>query len=237
MKTKVLTIITLFLFAVITINAQNIQLHFDPRHALHKETFDKNSLIARFEMYKTDKWGATYGYIDFDFNQSKGNIGSAYLEISRDQKIKKLPVMAHVEFNGGVGKANDFGFSMPNAYLVGVSYMIQIKHIDINTYIAYKYNAFQKVSNDLQWTIRWNTNLCDNKLTISGFLDIYSENNIRVRTSNENKKKIVLLSEPQFWYNVTANLSFGTKIEISNNYFTSTNKVIVNPTIAAKWRF
>jgi hypothetical protein len=237
MKTRILFTVVFLLFTVTTV-AQNIQLHFDPRHALHKDVFNKNYLTATFEMFKPDKWGSTYGYIDFDFNQSKGNIGSAYIEISRDQKIRTLPVMAHVEFNGGVGSANNFGFSIPNAYLLGVSYTTQVRFVNINIYIAYKYNAFEKVSSDFQWTIRWTTHLFDNKFTISGFLDIYTENYYRFKPVGEtNRKKIVLVSEPQFWYNVTSSLSFGTEIEISNNFIAGTNKVYINPTIAAKWNF
>ena len=46
--------------------------------------------------------------------------------------------------------------------------------------------------------------------------------------------------EPQFWYNVTPHLSFGSEIEISNNFVYNTyndKSFFINPTIAAKWNF
>ena len=52
--------------------------------------------------------------------------------------------------------------------------------------------------------------------------------------------QMVILTEPQFWYNVTPHLSFGSEIEISNNFIYNTyndKSFFVNPTIAAKWNF
>ena len=51
---------------------------------------------------------------------------------------------------------------------------------------------------------------------------------------------LVILSEPQIWYNVTSNISFGSEIEISNNFIYNTyndNAFFVNPTLAFKWNF
>lgn len=233
---KVLFILGL-LMSMSYLSAQNLQLHFDPRHALHSNTFDRNYFTATFEMFKADKWGSTFGFIDMDFNQTKGNIGLAYLEIARDQNLGKLPIRAHVEFNGGLGKVNNSGFQIENAYLIGPSYATNIGKVNIGTYLVYKYNAFDRVSNDIQWTATWGTNLFNDKVTLSGFIDIWTENKDKTKAKTTNDKKVILLTEPQFWYNVTSNLSFGTEIEISNNFVAWSNKVLVNPTLAAKWNF
>lgn len=217
--------------------AQNIQLHFDPRKGIHGgDEFSNNFFTATFEMFKPDKWGSTFLFVDLDLNQSKGNIGLAYMEIARDFKFKKCPIMAHIEFNGGVGNAENYGFSIPNAYLVGPSYSTQIQGVNLSTYLVYKYNAFKKVSHDIQWTVTWGTNLFNDKLTVSGFLDLWTENKNHTHEAGPKGKKLILLTEPQFWYNVNSHLSFGTEIEISNN-FLNDNKFYVNPTIAAKWNF
>lgn len=218
------------------VSAQNIQLHFDPRHALHKDDFGKNYFTTTFEMFKPDKWGSTFGFVDLDFNQSRGNIGLAYMEIMRDQNIGKLPIRAHVEFNGGLASWGN----LPNAYLAGASYATNIGGFNLTTYLAYKYHAFARVSNDVQWTGIWGGSLFNNKLTICGFIDIWTENKDRTQAKTTDDKKIVLLTEPQFWYNVNTNLSFGTEIEISNNFLPDSrgkDKAYVNPTIAAKWTF
>lgn len=233
---KILITLSLLVFSGY-IAAQNLQLHFDPRHALHSDAFAKNYFTATFEMFKADKWGSTFGFIDMDFNQSKGNIGMAYLEISRDQKIGKSPIMAHVEFNGGIFRGDDqSGFSIPNAYMIGPSYATTFGKVNFSTYLVYKYNAFDKVSNDFQWTFTYGVNLWNDKITFSGFFDLWTENKNKFKAPGESGKEVIFLTEPQFWYNVTSNLSFGSEIEISNN-FVYNNKCYVNPTLAAKWNF
>ena len=51
---------------------------------------------------------------------------------------------------------------------------------------------------------------------------------------------LVLLTEPQLWYNFNKHLSVGTEIEISNNFIVNFYKnndktFFVNPTLAVKW--
>lgn len=233
-------LLPLLLFAVSIISySQEIQLHFDPRHALNNDVVPRNYFTATFQMFKPDKWGSTFGFIDVDFNQSKGNIGLAYLEIYRNIKVGNSPIMPHIEFNGGIVRGDNFsGFSIPNAYLVGGAYDHAFGTVFISTYLVYKYNTFDKVSHDVQWTGIWNTNLFDNKVTLTGFIDVWTENKDRV--SGKGGKKVILLTEPQFWYNIDKNLSFGSEIEITNNFYATSNyknKLYVFPTIAGKWTF
>lgn len=45
---------------------------------------------------------------------------------------------------------------------------------------------------------------------------------------------------PQFWYNVTPHLCFGSEIEVSSNFIYNTfsdKSFFINPTVAAKWNF
>lgn len=234
---KLFFVLSLLLAFSASISAQNLQLHYDPRHAMHPDYFPRNYFTATFEMFKPDKWGSTFMFVDLDFSQSRGNIGLAYLEIARDQKIGNSPIMAHAEFNGGIAKVETAGFSIPNAYLVGPSYAMRIGNVNLSTYLVYKYNAFEKISNDIQWTGIWNVNLCNNRVTLSGFIDVWTENKIREHKNFKSGKRVILLTEPQFWYNVTSNLSFGSEVEISNNFFGGVNRPYVNPTIATKWNF
>lgn len=226
-----------FLFIVLMaacqfIAAQNLQLHYDFRHALHSKVAPENYITSTFEMFKPDKWGSTFMFVDMDYDQTRGNIGLAYWEIARDFKIGKCPIMPHIEYNGGIGS----GFSIPNAYLVGASYPFSCGKANFSTYIAYKYNAFAKVSNDIQWTGTWGIPLLDNKVTFSGFVDVWTEN--KDRSGVESGKKVILLTEPQIWYNINSKLSVGSEIEISNNFYPYyENKAYICPTIAAKWEF
>lgn len=227
----------LFLSLSFITYSQNLQLHFDPRHAFHSDVAPRNYFTATFEMFKPDKWGSTFMFIDLDFNQSRGNIGLAYMEIARDFKIGKSPIMAHIEYNGGIVRGADYsGFSIPNAYLAGPSYNNTFGKVNIGTYLVYKYNAFDKVSNDVQWTATWGTNICNDKITLSGFLDVWTEN--KDRATGKGGKKVILLTEPQIWYNIDKHLAFGSEIEISNNFYSHyNNKLYICPTIAGKWTF
>lgn len=235
MKKNILSFFVLL--STVGMYAQEIQLHFDPRHALHSDVAPRNYFTATFQMFKPDKWGSTFAFIDLDFNQSRGNIGLAYMEIYRNFKIGNSPIMPHLEYNGGTARGgNNSGFSIPNAYLAGASFVHSFGKINIETYLAYKYNAFNKVSNDVQWTGIWNANFCNDKLTVTGFIDVWTENKDRDKSGG--KKKVILLTEPQFWYNVDKHLAFGSEIEISNNFYSNyDNKLYICPTIAGKWTF
>lgn len=237
MKKIVFFILVLFAISASSLVAQNLQLHFDPRRSIHgKDNFPKNYFTATFEMFKADKWGSTFMFVDADFNMAKGNLGLMYAEIARDQNLGSLPIKAHIEYNGGLVRTDDgSGFSINNAYLGGVSYPFAIGKFNMNTYIAYKLHTFDKTSHDVQWTFTWGANFFDNKLTVSGFFDLWTENKNRAKEAWKSGKKFVLITEPQFWYNLNSNLSFGTEIEITNDFYG--NRGYVNPTIAAKWNF
>lgn len=222
--------------------AQNVQLHFDSRHSLYgNDAGPVNFMTATFEMFKPDKWGSTFMFVDFDFSAKDGNMGLSYMEIARDFKIKGFPLMPHIEYNGGLGlvRNTDYGFSIPNAYLAGLSYPFQLGQFYMGTYLAYKLNAFKKNSHDIQWTVTWNANLANNKLTLSGFLDLWSENKDTTGESGKSGKRLILLSEPQIWYNVTPNFSVGSEVELSYNFVNASQhkRFYAIPTLAAKWNF
>lgn len=218
--------------------SQNIQFHYDFRHALNKDIPAANYLTTTVEMFKPDKLGSTFFFIDMDYNQSKQNIGLAYWEIARDFKIGKCPVMPHIEYNGGLINDKAYGISIPNAYLLGLSYPFSVGKAHFGTTLSYKYNSFSKVSHDIQLTNTWGVNLLENKLTLSGFIDIWTENNDRDGSGKESGKKVILLTEPQVWYNVNEHLSLGSEVEISNKFYgIYSDKLYAFPTIAAKWNF
>lgn len=233
MSRKIL--LTLLLFSSLgALRAQNLQLHFDPRHTFYGSdvpTASQNYLTATFEMFKPDQWGSTFMFVDFDLNNSKKNIGLVYAEIAREFKIGDFPLMPHLEFNGGLGN----GFSIPSSYMAGFGYPFQLGNFFMSTYVAYKLNAFQEVSNDAQWTVTWNATVADGKLSLAGFLDLWSEN--KDHTGAESGKKLIMLSEPQIWYNFTPNFALGTEVELSYNFVVGPNHFYAIPTLATKWNF
>lgn len=231
------------LFAAGTIQAQNLQLHFDPRHSLYGNEGGApvNYLTATFEMFKPDKWGNTFMFVDCDLNFDKRNPGLAYAEIAREFKIGDFPLLPHIEYNGGLGlvRGTDFGFSIPSSYLGGFGYPFQLGNFFMSTYVAYKLNAFQDLSHDVQWTLTWNSTFADGKLSLGGFLDLWTEDKSYTEGPEETGKKLVLLSEPQLWYNITPNFSLGTEVELSYNFVNkfAESKFYAIPTIGTKWNF
>ena len=230
------------LCAVSAIQAQNLQLHFDPRNSLYGDDVAPiNYLTATFEMFKPDKWGNTFMFVDFDFSFDKRNPGLAYAEIAREFKIGDFPLLPHIEYNGGLGLRGlgGGGFSIPSSYLGGFGYPFKLGNIFMSTYVAYKLNAFQELSHDAQWTLTWNSTLANGKISLAGFLDLWSEDKSFTEGSDAKGKKAVLLSEPQFWYNVTSQFAIGTEVELSYNFvnkFTE-SKFYAIPTIGTKWIF
>lgn len=222
------------IFAVVSIaaTAQNIQLHYDTRHTMNSANEDRNYITATYEMLKFDKYGSWFMFIDADFNQDKSNnnLGLMYTEISRTFQLGKCPVQAHIEFNGGQTK---FGV-IENAYLAGAEYPFQLNGLNLSTYIAYKYNNFAKVSHDLQWTGVWDGSILNDKVTLSGFIDVWSENKDRVNALGG--KKIILMTEPQIWYNVIPKkFSIGSEVEITSNFYPYSAGVLIYPTLAVKY--
>lgn len=233
----------LFLFAMslvafASLNAQNLQLHFDPRHSLYgdKVASPVNYLTATFEMFKPDAWGSTFMFVDFDFNFDKRNPGLAYAEIARAFKIGDFPLMPHLEYNGGLGlvRGTGFSFSIPSSYLAGAQYPFKLGNFFMGTYLAYKLNAFETNSHDVQWTLTWNSAFPDSKISLAGFLDLWTEN--IDRATGDGGKRFILLSEPQIWYNFTSHFAIGSEVELSYN-FARFEKFAAIPTIATKWNF
>lgn len=222
---------------VSSLSAQNLQLHYDFRKSLYgTEVAPRNYLTATFEMFKPDKWGSTFMFVDADFRFDKGNIGMVYTEISRSFKIGDFPLMPHLEYNGGLGlvKSTGIGFSIANAYLAGVEYPFQLGNFFMGTYLAYKLYAFPTYSHDVQWTLTWNSTLVNGKLSLGGFVDVWTANKNPI--TGEGGKSVIFLSEPQIWYNATPNLSLGGEVELSYN-FARFEKFAAIPTLAAKWNF
>ena len=118
-------LITLFTILVtVTVTAQNFQLHRD---------LERGHFTTTFEMFKPDKYGNTFTFIDFDYNASVGT-SFAYYEIARVLKTEKMPVGAHIEYNGGHGNA----FSLNEAWIFGANYGKGNAKWGFSTYAGYK---------------------------------------------------------------------------------------------------
>lgn len=206
---KRITLITLFV--TISVTSQNFQLHRD---------FERGHFTTTFEMFKMDKYGNTFTFIDFDYNAAIGT-SAAYYEIARVLKTEKMPVGLHVEYNAG--HSNQFSYN--EAWIFGANYSKGNATWGFSTYAGYK--AFTGAGEgNFQITGTWYWNIVPDKLTFSGFADLWSENGLSDET--------VFLSEPQLWYHLNKNFSIGGEVELANN-FGYEFEFKVRPTFGVKW--
>jgi len=213
-------IIALLLLSMGVAKAQNVQTHYDMGKG-------RGYLTTTVEMFKPDKYGSTFFFIDMDYNGNKNGISLAYWEISRNLKLGKLPVQLHLEYNGGLVTGQSFG----NAYLTGVSYPLPIKGGSFEVSAMYKYIDGITNTADIQFTGVWFVPMFKGKVSFTGFVDLWSQG------LGNDDSNWVFLTEPQLWYNATKHISFGGEVEISNNFIFGSDGIQVMPTLAAKWSF
>lgn len=216
------------------LSAQNVQLHYDFGHSLYDELKERPKLTSTVEMFKPDKWGSTFFFVDMDYGD--GEVQSAYWEISRELRFWKAPISLHVEYNGGIKYIKD-------AYLAGVTYSYNNKDYTKGFTFSpmYKYLRSNPTPNSFQLTGTWYLHFGSGKFSCTGFADFWREEHTDAKG---NAHDFVFLAEPQFWVNLNAfkgidddfRLSIGTEWEISNN-FAVMDGWKWNPTLAVKWSF
>ena len=227
--------LALMAVAAMGVSAQNIQVHYDFGRNIYPDQEDgRQKVTVTLEQFKADQWGSWYYFVDVDMT-NKFTEG-AYTEISREFNIGKKGFAAHVEYDGGL---NRFG-SFQQAGLIGGAYNGHNADFSKTWSVQLMYKRFFKsydytsAYNSVQLTGVWGLNFANKKCTFSGFVDFW-----RGENANGNGQ-LVILSEPQFWYNVTDHFSVGGEVEISNNFIYNTyddKSFFVNPTLAVKWNF
>ena len=192
---------------------------------------DRKFVTLTLEMFKQDKWGSTYFFVDHDFNldqmtntdtgkkyEHNMSQGGTYTEISRalnfwqNTKLKNLSL--HVEYNGGIYK----DYPINNAWLFGVEDFMHDKSFKNTLTLQALYKTIRKTDQNvpMQFTAVWG---CKDifglkGLNFSGFADFWWENHSSFKDKDGNLKldkdgnidykaeHTVFTTEPQLWYNV-----------------------------------
>ena len=223
--------------AALFVNAQNIQLHYDFGRNIYPDQEDgRQKVTITVEQFKADKWGSWYYFVDLDL--SRKFFKSAYTEISREFSFGSgSPFAAHVEYDGGLSEAAG---SFQQAALLGAAYnghsadFSKTWSVQLLYKRYFKSYDYSRAYNSAQLTGVWGLNFAQNKCTFSGFIDFW-----RGEKANGHGQ-LVILTEPQFWYNFTPHFSVGSEIEISNNFIYNLyddKTFFINPTLAVKWNF
>jgi hypothetical protein len=216
--------------------AQNIQAHYDMGDG-------RGYLTTTVEMFRPDKMGSTFFFIDLDYgsNHTKG-VSLAYFEIARSFRISESALQPRIEYNGGFfrmkGEGTDISLPVNDAWLAGLQYTWNSPDFARVFTLQANYKTIRDKNNaSFQITGVWDVRLLKNKVTFSGFADFWRENNVVFDDNgNASDADFVFLTEPQVWYNALEHFSVGSEIEMSSNF--SANKgFMINPTLAVKWTF
>ena len=240
---KKITLFAMLFIAAFSIDAQNIQLHYDfGRNIYPHEEDGRPKVTVTVEQFKADQWGSWFYFVDIDM--SRKFTEGAYTEISREFNLgKHSPFAAHIEYNGGL---NRFG-SFQQAALIGPAWNGHNADFSKTYSVQLMYKQFFKSYNDthsyasVQLTGVWGITFANKACTFSGYIDF-----LRGEDAN-NHGQLVIQSEPQFWYNFNSikglentNLSIGTEVEFGYNFIFNTynnRDTFINPTLALKWTF
>lgn len=230
--------------------------------------YNRGHFTTTLEMFKSDNWGSTFFFTDIYHPSSQIAPTGYYTEIARAlnfwQNSSLGALSLHVEWNGGQFASN--------AWLFGIEYFLHNSDFT-NTFtfeLMYKRISGQKELDDtpeflrpfdkvsdipVQFTFVWGMqNLFGVKgLVFSGFLDVWGEN---VNWGVDDKMEwinteLVILSEPQIWYNVGQhfgcdNLFIGGEVELAYNFaggyhggehFNENKGFTVAPCAGIKWAF
>lgn len=230
---KLSSIIAVAALSAVTMNAQNIQLHYD---------FGRNIATTTVEMFRPDMIGSTYFFVDMDCSPK---MSGAYFEISREfcfwQNSPVNWLSVHAEYNGGLDTVNG---SYNNAWLGGLTYSGHSADWTKTWSLSAMYKAIpgtidaagnRRVHN-FQITGVWNIDFIKGWASFYGFFDFWKEERPWQGTS------YIFMTEPQLWINLNkikgwekVNLSLGTEVELSANFVAKGFHAM--PTIAAKWTF
>ena len=221
-------------------NAQNLQTFYDFGK-------DRNYVTTTFEMFKGDKFGDTFFFIDHYYNSTDKDLKSSgassaingsYFEIERginfwqDTELKDLS--AHIEYDGSTWGAGIWCF--------GAKYFFHSNDFSktLSLYLMYDlHRGFGEADVPVKFTAVWGLNdiFGVKGLFFKGFADLWGLNST---FANGNTAKVSFLTEPQLWYNLgeafDSHLDVGGEIELSYN-FAGNEGFMCNPCVGLRWNF
>ena len=205
---------------------------------------DRQYVTTTFEMFKADKFGDTFFFIDHYYTQKdqRPNLASAingsYFEIERGlnfwQESDLKDLSGHLEYDGTTWGQGTWCF--------GAKYFLHSQDYAnmLTLYAMYEtFRGFGKADIPVKFTAVCSmANLFGVKgLTFKGFADLWGNNTI---WGDLTETKWTFLTEPQLWMNLGSlfdgHLDIGGEVEISCN-FAGNKGFMVNPCAGLRWAF
>jgi len=190
-------------FVVSISTGQNLQIHYDFAE-------DRRYFTSTLEMYKPDEKGATFWFVDFEYNQPGNKSASVgYWEFARYMNLSFMEGLSGtIQFNDGVSRWGPLG----HVWLTGITYPVDLKITTLSTELLYR-AAYGSKSHDGQLTFVFYVPLLNGKAHLTGYADIWTQD----RFDDEGKETAVM-SQPQLWYAVSSKLYVGGEARITKNF-------------------
>ncbi len=222
------TLLLLLALSAAGLQAQNFQLHYDFRGD-ENPILDRGYATATLEMFRPDDYGATFWFVDMDFDDPVRGMSLAYWEIARYLSLgKESRWSVTLQYNDG---AATFG-SLDQVWLGGVSYLLILGDWYIPVDLLYR-GVRGADGPDVQFTAVWDRTVWDDRLQIAGYLDVWTQDPL-VRQDRE--MELAVQAEPQLWWHLWEQLWVGGEVEISR-YFLPAEGWQCYPTLGMKWDF
>lgn len=218
MKRKNCLLWALLLFVTASFG-QNLQVHYDFAQ-------DRRYFTSTLEMFRPDDKGATFWFVDFDYDQPGNRSASlGYWEFARYINLPfKEGLTATVQFNDGVAAWGSLG----HVWLAGLTYPIDLKFTTLSTEFLYRY-AYGSSAPDGQLTIVFFHPLLNGKAHLTGYVDIWTQDML-----DQGGKEIIVFSQPQLWYSISPKLYIGGEARISKNFLPEGGWKVYG-TVGFKW--
>jgi len=219
---QVFWLFSMFIFANTLCFGQNVQVHYDFGE-------DRDFVTTTLEMFKPDPLGATFWFVDMDYDSKNNSNSLSYWEIARYFNLPMLheKLSASVQYNDGVAL---FG-PLHSVWLAGVTYAFDFGFITLNTELLYRYMDVSE-SPDFQLTFVWVEYYLQEKIQFAGYFDYYTQDNAF------GKKLNIIQAEPQLWYVLNDHFYIGGEVEVSRNFIPQfDDNLMFMPTLAVKWIF
>ena len=209
---------------------------------------DRSYVTTTFEMFKGDKFGDTFFFIDHYYNSTdkalkhegaSGAINGSYFEIERginfwqDSDLKDLS--GHIEYDGTTWGQGTWCF--------GAKYFFHSEDFSktLSLYAMYEtFRGFGEADIPIKFTAVWGINNLFglNGLTFKGFADLWGNNPFWI--ADGTTTKWTFLTEPQLWINLgnafDGHLDLGGELELSYN-FAGNKGFMCNPCAGIRWTF
>jgi len=220
--------------------AQELQLHYDWRHAVDPRTNPADFPALTFKTFKGFDFGSFLLKMEGDLNGTRHNLSKLYVEISQGLRFWKPAVYLHLEYTGGLGLFDGAtgGYYLDNAYLLGAAHPFPWQGSWGSVFLAYRYTNFQRPSRDPELSLYWGKTFHGRwSFASTAVAWTANRNHGDAATAQLDGKRFSSLIENEVWYQAVPHLSCGSLIRVSYNVFTADGRLLLYPTVGIRYSF